>query len=56
MIIKCLWLRFLVCYFFIIIGPPLMIALAPIFTLIFGPCFFSREIFYDIPYISRFEN
>ncbi len=49
MIIKCIWLRFLVCYLLIIIAPALMIALAPIFTFTFGPWFFKNEFFYDLP-------
>ncbi len=54
MIIKCIWLRYLACYIFFLVAPALMIALAPIFTLIIGPCFFSKEIFHDIPYIRKF--
>ena len=54
--IKCLWIRFLACYLLFILGPPLMIALAPIFTLIFGPCFFHKELFREFSFLKRFDN
>ena len=54
--VKCIWLRFLAFFLFVIFVPFLFIAVSPIFAIFLGPCYAYKELHYGLSCIKPIES